>query len=338
MEESIMAVKFAESFDDGLYDQRLGASSSFTTSASYGLHGDGARLGDTPNGYLYPPVDGSETAILGFAMKIVTAGSGNGILAYLGPACLIYYDQSNQRLHGEIRVGVSSYVDVYTATGSVVVGKWVFVEVKFYPNTGSAGTFQMGVTGTYTSEETSLDYFLAYDETRIGWTTSEVVADFYIDDLYIADTNGGVNDDFLGPCLANPKLPNGNGNSSDLVGQDADQVDNYLNVDENPPDESTTYNESGTQGHKDTYAFEDTTGAPTIVAVVGTMYAKRTQTGVKHIRAVTRVGSTDYVGSEQALAEDNTPIEEVWDVDPATSSAWLYTAVDAAEFGAEVRD
>lgn len=334
-----MVLKLLESFDDDLWDERITGTA--TTGASYGLHGDGIRAGATPGTYFYVPVDPANgTAILGFALKVVNSGEGDRALSrqFGSSSVELWYDSTNQRLHMQVQTGSVSYYHQYTAVGSVPLNKWVYVEIKWYHNTGSAGTMQIGVNGVYQTEGTGIDYFSGFSSLRFGWTLITDVADFYMDDIYVADTTGGVNDDLLGPLVVNSYLPNGNGNSSDLVGSDGNSTDNYLLVDESPPDDGTTYVESGTQGDKDTYAIANVSGTPTIVGVMPTAYAQRTQTGVKFLRHVTRVSSTDYVGSDLGLSEDYTPVEEAWDENPNTSTAWTATTLNAAEFGVEVRD
>ena len=67
------------------------------------------------------------------------------------------------------------------------------------------------------------------------------------------------------------------------------------------------------------------------------MYARRTQTGAKYARAVARVNSTDYVGTTKALGEGYGTVENVFDENPDTSTAWTPTTFNGAEFGPEVR-
>jgi len=335
-----MALLRLESFDDSLFRSRLTSPVAYQTSASYGLHGDGARLGDTPGHYLYVPVDPvTGTAIMGFALKVVASGSGDRMLIEFGRAGTeIKYDATNARLHSMIQTGSTSYSEQYTALNSVPLNKWAYVEFKWRHSQASAGTFQMGVNGAYTTEDTGIDYFSGFSAMKFGWVTITDVADFYIDDLYVADTTGSANNDFLGPIVVEPLLPNGNGFHSDLVGQDSNSTDNYLNVDEDPPDDGTTYNQSGTQGDIDTYAMEDVSGSPQVKGVVASVYGKRTQTGAKYFRPVTRVSSTDYTLSDLALSEDYSLVEDAWDVNPNTSTAWTPTTLNGAEFGVEVRD
>jgi hypothetical protein len=297
-------------------------------------------LGNTTGHYLYVPVDPVVgTAIMGFALKPVSSGSGDRMLVQLGNNGFdIFYDSTNQRLHSSIQTGSTTHSEQYTAINSVPLNKWSYIEIKWYHNMGSAGTMQMGVNGSYNTEDTGIDWFFDFDAVKFGWTTISDVQDFYIDDVYVADTTGSANNDFLGPIVVQPLLPNGNGFHSDLVGQDSNSTDNYLNVDEDPPDDGTTYNQSGTQGDIDTYAMENVSGTPQVKGVVAAVYGKRTQTGAKYFRPVTRVSSTDYNLSDLALGEDYSLVEDVWDVNPNTSTAWTATTLNGAEFGVEVRD
>jgi hypothetical protein len=57
--------------------------------------------------------------------------------------------------------------------------------------------------------------------------------------------------------------PNGNGDSSQLVGNDGNSTDNYLLADEAVPDGDTTYVQSATSGQFDAY---NVTSIPTLPA------------------------------------------------------------------------
>ena len=335
-----MAIQTLESWDDDLYTSRGLTGNYAAPHADYGFHGKGIRLGDIPNTYMYPPLDGSKKQIMGFAIYIESAGAGTPVLGYIGStANELLYDAANQRIKMEIAINsVGGTTDHYTPIGSVKQDRWHYFEMKFTHSTSSAGTMQLGVDGSYTTEVTGIDWYYGYTDSRLGWTTVGWVADFYLDDFYVADVTGGVNDDFLGPIAVTVKLPNGNGNSSDLTGSDGNSTDNYLLVDEAPPDGGTTYVESGTEGDKDTYTFEDVSGTPTVVGVSATVYGQRTQTGVKYVRVVARVNSTDYTGATEALPEGYSAIDTVFDENPDTSTAWTYTTFNGAEFGPEVRD
>lgn len=82
----------------------------------------------------------------------------------------------------------------------------------------------------------------------------------YIDNLYIDDMTGEAAASVEGTELFfHLMTANGNGANSNYVGSDADSVDNYLLVDDNPPDNDTTYVETDATGNIDTYALSDFT-------------------------------------------------------------------------------
>ena len=160
----------------------------------------------------------------------------------------------------------------------------------------------------------------------------------YYDDIYVANGAGTVNNGLLGDVRVYPLLPNGNGNYSQLVGQDADSTDNYLNVDETTPDGDTTYNESSTDGEKDTYTFEDlpiTTGD--IKGVQVSAYARKDEAAAKSVRIVHRRGTTDVNGDDKTLQTTFNNHDQIWDEDGVATAAWTITNVNSSEFGVEVR-
>lgn len=329
-----MVLKLLEGFDDNLANQRLGGSWE-GPSATYGLHGDGIRVGDIGNDIAYIPVDDGETNFVGFACKF--AGNDGQFIAF-GSGSGVELDLANQRLHGFVQTGVSGQTThVYTPIGSITGGSWHYIEVKVFHSTSSAGILQLGVDGTYTAESTGIDWYYEGLAFELGGTLSQFVDYASIDDLYIADGTGTVNNTFLGPTEVVTLYPDGNGNSSDLLGSDADYTDNYLLVDENPPDDGTTYVGSGVEGEKDTYTFDDMTGTGSVSGLIVSANAKKTDTGSKFIRPVARLSSTDYTSDTKSLSETYGPAESVFDENPDASAAWTITTVNAAEFGIEVR-
>ncbi len=149
--------------------------------------------------------------------------------------------------------------------------------------------------------------------------------------------------DFLGHIRFGVSDPNGNGNSSQMVGSDGNSTDNYLLVDDGTGgsitnDSDTTYVQSSTVGNKDTYAHEDLpTTALSIIAVCPRFTARKTDAGTRSMKIVTRRGGTDYDGAtEQFLGTSYGHFKEALLVDPNTSAAWTEANYNAAEFGQKV--
>ena len=159
----------------------------------------------------------------------------------------------------------------------------------------------------------------------------------YFDDLYVCDTTGGVNDDFLGPIRVETLFPDGNGNSSDFTGQDADSTDNYLNVDESPPsDGDTTYNEADVLDDEDTYTYDDmatTTG--TVYGVQLTPRLRKTNAGTRTAVTVARLSATETDSADKLVLDSYQYVPDVRETKPGGGS-WTITDINSAEFGLKV--
>jgi hypothetical protein len=227
-----------------------------------------------------------------------------------------------------------------SAAGVISAGAYFYLEFKAKID-NTTGTTEVWVNGAVVGALT-----LTGQDTQNAGTTSitivtlsgitAVVVDW--DDLYICDTTGGSpNDTFLGDVRVDAYLPNGNGNSSQLVGSDADSTDNYLLVDEASADGDTTYVESATASNKDTYLFGNMSHTPSVISGVQIVAsAKKDDAGARSITTVTRSGGTDYDGATVALSTAYLMYMDVRGVNPNTSAAWTKTNFDSAEFGVKV--
>lgn len=218
--------------------------------------------------------------------------------------------------------------------GVITVLAWHFWEIRSTID-NAAGRVEIWIDGVKRIDFTGDTNAGATDPNidEIRWSRISLGAiDFA--DIYITN-----NTTPFGPCRPILLRPSGNGNSSLLLGQDGNSVDNYLNVDEATPDSDTTYNASSTEGDKDTYAMDDLpAGTYTILAVQTAMFARKDDSGVKFIRPVLRTGGADFPGTSQALATTYRTLLEIWEDNPDTTTDWVQAEIDALEVGAEVRD
>jgi hypothetical protein len=148
----------------------------------------------------------------------------------------------------------------------------------------------------------------------------------YYDDLYMNDTG------LLGPCRIYTLAPTGAGSSTAMTPSTGA---NWSCVDEQPY--SATDYVTGSSGQRDLYALGDLPGSPgTIHAVQVASVAKKSDAGALNLRNNIRSGGTTYQGASSALATTDGSIVDAWTTDPATSSAWTASGVNALEAGAEV--
>lgn len=156
----------------------------------------------------------------------------------------------------------------------------------------------------------------------------------YYDDLYICDTSGSTNNDFLGDCRVDTLLPNADGTYTDFTPNSGSN--HYSRVAEGAPD-TTTYVTSSTVDQKDTYAFQDLTAVTgTIKGIQVNNAALKDDAGARSIANVVRSGTTDAVGSTVALSTSQLIYSSVHETDPNTSAAWTESGVNSMQAGVKV--
>lgn len=249
-------------------------------------------------------------------------------------------------LHGQLFIDTAGNANLAHGNGSIlasyfpglVANTYYYWEIKYTPH-DTAGAYEVRLNGNTIMSATNVD-------TRNGGTgvlnaigMNHQVNDIQRgrwDDIYICDTLGGVNDDFLGDVRVEVILPSGNGNYSELVGQDADSVNNYLQVDEVQPDGDTTYVESPIVGAKDTYTYGNpATSSGTVYGVQILPYAKKTDAGVRSIASMARLSGVDEDGPTKTLNTDYAYLSDIREEKPGGGS-WTITDVQDAEFGVKV--
>lgn len=215
-----MALLRCESFDhydDGYEHAKFGYTQGSTVyiAASGGRRGGGAldtTYNSSVHGWIKIGAD-VDTVIVGFSMRSTSVGNYE-ILD-------LYDDQSTKQVSiyrsandGKITAnnGDSTELD---ETAEVVFSQNVacYVEVKFVIH-DTAGSVEVRVDGTTVLNLTNQD-------TRNGTPTTANTLRFgpfmYIDDLYILDTTGSTNNDFLGDVKVVAVLPDSDGTHTDFT-------------------------------------------------------------------------------------------------------------------------
>ena len=299
-------------------------------------------------------VAGGNTVVCHFAVKVntfhdaglnlpfaaIASDGGNGDSLY---NLILFFNSAHQ-----ITIGYSSGGSLantrFQGTSSTVVltGVWVHVAIKF-KSSNTVGTIEVQINGVTEigplSSKDTLDFDSGVSALVLGATIpSSTVPSLDFDDIIICDTTGSFNNDFLGDCILSILKPNGNGNTSNMVGSDANSTDNYLLVDDGPaPDDDTTYVESGTVGNKDTYTYENTpAGIATIKCVTVKTLAKKVTAGAQDLKAVARSNTTETDSGALGFTTAYTARSAFYETDPDTAAAWGTTAFNAAEFGVKV--
>lgn len=320
--------------------RKWSAVGSNTTTIETGRFGNGIRCSNQ-GGMVQTVSAGVTTLFCGFAFYKNTANPYNGTDFFAfqnggGVLCEMRID-GNNRIYGARNgsaYGYSNYI-IQNFT-------WYHIQIKVIVGSGTGGTLEWYLNGVLDRSISSIDtsYSGAGDATqvRFGQYTSSTPANMRFDDMWAVDTSGSINTSYIGDVRVETLYPSGNGNSSQLTGQDADSTDNYLNVDETTPDDDSTYNESSTVSDKDTYAYGNlATTSGSVKAVQICPMARKTDAGTRSIKAVAREGGGTEADSASDLTLSTSYLYflDVREEKPSTGT-WSISDVNGAEFGVKV--
>ncbi len=279
----------------------------------------------------------SSTGVIGFAFQ--KNGIGGGAICEINNSggsiqASLYYTGSTL----QIRRGTTVLA---TGAASFVSDVWYYIEWKFEIANSTVGENILNVDGgayitlaagadtqnTGSAEVQTFD--LGHHALSAGYV--------YIDDVYVLDLEGSVNNDFLGDVIVETILPDAAGYQSDWDGSDGNKVNNNELVDEATPDGDTTYVEDDTVGGIDSYTYAALSQTPaTIHAVAVNTVAKKTTANVRTIKQIARPVSTNYTGAEHTLSVSYANYQDIWETNPADAAAWEEADVNGSEFGVKV--
>lgn len=233
-------------------------------------------------------------------------------------------------------------------------GVWYRIEMAYDSTTLSATTCSARIDGEEFASGT-IDITATPNRLSIGTTAGDVTLDYIVDDCAINDANGSFENTWPGEGEVIVLRPNGNGANSGFTGSDGNSTDNYLLVDEIPPD-SADYVESNTLNVTDDYELDATPAAlesgDTINWVGVGVYAavadatgadpdivlRLTSGGTTDETAALDVNSVTYHGPAPLPANDNYAAlgNDSNYQQPGTASAWTKATLDSAQAGFRV--
>jgi Tfp pilus assembly protein PilX len=218
-----------------------------------------------------------------------------------------------------------------SANALVVGGSWYHLEAQItVDNAGSVVLILNGVTVINVSGVDVQATANAYANEFVLRGASSAISRAYAD-LWVR--NGADASSSLGMVKAEAFFPTGDGALTDFTPDSGST--HYTRVDEATPDGDTTYNESSTAGHRDSFTFQPFTlsagGAIALVQVASTI--RKTDAGARSIKLFTRISATNYDGSAQTIADSYLIYVEHWLLNPNTVATWTESGVNNGEFG-----
>ncbi len=218
----------------------------------------------------------------------------------------------------------------YTTSGeSGAASTWFYIEFKI--TIAASGSFELRVNDVEVLFETGINTQANSDGTSHILNFSATNQYHWIDDLYLCDSIGSVNTDFLGNCQIVGVAPDGNGSTNDFVPFPGD---NYENVDEIDTDNDSTYN-TGDSGDIDYYTHVALAVIGVISGIQINNVVRATDAEHTAIRSKVKSNASIDTGVSRYISSSYSCEYEIVIVDPNTAVAWTLSGVNNAEFGLE---
>jgi len=328
-----MALLLMDGFDAG--DASLKWISGNNTSSATGTRFNYGRSVGIQSGVFSRRFTASSQIFVGLAMHIssldgqvrpyvsLSADSGATIHLTIGysNAALILYRGS---------VG-GTVLGTYSAVFSP--GTWYHLEVSATV-ADAGGTCTVKLNGatviTYTGDTKNAGTSTNIDTLALGSNGGFTA---YFDDVYVANSTGSAPyNTFLGDVRVYALSPSGAGTSTQFTPSSGA---NYTTVDELPYS-ATDYVSGTTIGLRDLYTMSDLPAtANSVLAVQHNVVAKKADAYPISMRPVIRSGASNYFGNTVSLGASDSVLQDLRTEDPATTTAWTISGVNALEAGME---
>jgi hypothetical protein len=232
-------------------------------------------------------------------------------------------------------ISITSATALDTGTAVLAANTEYYIEVTFTIADSPNGSVAVYLNGSGTPDITAsgVDTQNAGTATFtwIGFAEIRNSHVMQIDDVYVNDTTGGVNDTLEGDCQVDyhmPVTPAGEYSQWDR----STGADQWGTVDE-APETTTDYNSTSTLNELDTLNIENfkNTGA-TIKAVQVNLLTQKSDAGTAGVAPVVRIDSSDDVGDTVYLGTTWRYQKENYDKQPDTT-AWNETDFNAMQVG-----
>lgn len=296
------------------------------------------------------------TVIVGFAIRLLqvpnttnlcltlydTVGAGQQIGLAIDPSGRLQFYSGGSGLLGG---GSPGGVALGPNSGSVALhaGIWNYIEVKYTANI-STGLAECRLNGNPTPIITFSGNTLG---TSNAWTDRVVIGcnttqnTYNYDDLYVLDMTGSAPlNTYLGDTRIATLLPNNDSATAGLnqFGTSPSRAagSHYLNVNENPPDDDTSYNFDATVGHRESYRLSSLSVTGAIDCVNAWARFEKDDATARSVALTTRSNAIDVVGATINTPTSYIYANQVTVVDPNTSTAWTQAGINAAEVGLKV--
>lgn len=233
-----------------------------------------------------------------------------------------------------IQQGSNGSILETTGTGEITAGDWVHFEVRA-EITGANTDVEVrynGATILTTTFAHSTPFTAVSFSNKRNSGLSALTGNCTIDDIYVWDGSGDVNNSWLGERSVYTLLPDGDGSLTDW--DLSTGSDGYALINQVPPDPDNDYLEAENLNLESDFTVSDLpTHDLSILGLNVLVYAEKTGTNATGIEAAVVSNSVEADSNLHVLVQDtpqyfNTIVEK----DPDTDDSWSPGAVDEISF------
>ena len=250
-------------------------------------------------------------------------------------------------------VAPATFTELGTSTGAISSSSYDFLEFKVTFATGTGGSIEVKRNGaafwTLSSVNTAISGVANSSSVLVGGYGAVFTSNLgtlqahylraTISDFYLLNTTAGGSGDpitFIGDRHWEPLFPLSDATYTQWTPDPGG--DHFANIDEVPPDDGATNNNTATLNNKDSFDFQNATGpASASVMFSYTMYMEKDTGGAVGVSGLSRSpaggGGTDGVGTEFQVPNPYAFRQSFGFIDPNTSSAWTVSTFNASEHG-----
>lgn len=226
------------------------------------------------------------------------------------------------------------------STGTFVHGVWsyIVIKVKLHNTEGTVELWLDGIKEIDLTNQNTMTSATAKVNNVIFYQQSDYNTNYrYYDDIYIGDDSGTDMTDQVGECHIELVQPDANGTTNDWTVSDSG-TSNYQMVDEELPDDDTTYVSSSTVTDKELYGCSSLTGTN-----IGGVHAVQVRTkhrkedaGNRTFNNICRSGATESDGTVAGVSTSYKFTGDIFENNPNGGGNWSEAAVNAMEIGFEI--
>ena len=287
------------------------------------------------NDYYMPMTMGSSTThvvIIGFAIKTIPGYSGTNFLSVQPHQGNTVTLKVNSGTSSEITMTPGSASPITTSGAGISPTIWRYVELKVDMSTTTWRAIlrvdgnvliDTNFSGIYTTYLSRLDWYLS----------SGAAGATYLDDVYVCDGLGTVNNDFLGDHYVAALLPSNDQSVQwSRVGGGSTNSSTLITV---GPDDDTSYVYSSSSGTQDWYPVYQLHAFSGIIAGIQINADARSDSGSSAYYKTLKSGSQTIQSTVTNLTSSGSYSQTQWLVasDPSTGAAWTTDGLGAIYVG-----